>query len=84
VRFKRHKKKPDDDPAFVLWRPAISAAPRQSELHAFLETVTPTANHSVWYRRNTLLPTSAVDAGLDTRMGVTQAIPPFARPMKRN
>jgi hypothetical protein len=47
--------------------------------------VTPTVSHPAWYRRNKLrTPRVSIDAWPDTRMGVTRANPPIARPMKRN
>ena len=69
----------------MRWRPHSGVDDRPGIYCLIFKCVTPTVSHPAWYRWNNQHTSRVpIDAGPDTRMGVTRANPPIARPMKRN
>jgi len=69
----------------MRWRPHSGVDGRPGIYCLIFNCVTPIVSHPAWYRRNKhRTPHVSIDAWPDTRMGVTRANPPIARPIKRN
>jgi len=69
----------------MRWRPHSGVDDRPGIYCLIFKCVTPTVSHPAWYRRNKQCTSRvSIDAWPDTRMGVTKANPPIARPMQRN